>query len=117
MQIRVTKKSVTALGPNQKDNYMIKWLLEAWPDGIALTETPVISEEIQHDFFKYDLSDPNSEDDYAKQQLRIDKHLEEKAKEIMDKHIAEVDMLAKENRLNDSTDKLKTKLDTIYGAK
>jgi hypothetical protein len=117
METRVTKKSVVALGPDQKDNYMVTWLLEAWPNGIPLTETPIISEEINHDFFKYDPEEPNTQEDYAKQQERIDDFLEKEAKKIMDKHIAESDMLATETRLNDSTNTLQAKLDTTYGDK
>ena len=115
MQTRVTKKKAVLL--DGKRNYRVTWLLEVWPDLVPLTDPTIIEADLEHEFFQYDPERPGSEQDYIKQQERIDEDLKEQAAEIIDKYTAEKDLELTEARLDTAADDLKSTLDKDYISK
>ena len=112
MQTRVNKVNAVK---DAKNHYQVTWLFEAWPNLVPLTEDPVVNETIQHEFQVYE--GPSAEQDYIKQQARIDAHLAEKAAEFMDKYLDEKDLIETETRIDTAAVTLKTTIDGAYAEK
>lgn len=113
MQVRVTKKEVKERGPEFAGQLLnVTWMIKLWPNDVSIESTdPVVKEDITHDYSKH--ADPNQ---LNEQDARIDKFLEEKAKELIGKYLNEKNLLEKEPRIDDRTTKLQTKLETTYGS-
>lgn len=111
MQTRVTKQ---AAAQDDKKHYQVTWLLEVWPNLVPLTDPTIISETITHEFQEYDPEDPNSEQDYIKQQERIDAYLKNKAVEYIEKYLSERNIIESETRIDVAATDLKTIIDETY---
>ena len=111
MQTRVTKQAAVQ---DDKRHYQVTWLLEIWPNLVPLTDPTIINETITHEFQEYDPEDPNSEQNYIKQQERIDAYLKNEAIEHIEKYLSERDIIESETRIDTAAIDLKTVIDETY---
>jgi len=112
MQTRVTKQKAVL---DDKNHYQITWLLEAWPNLVPLAEKPIITRELSHEYQIYE--GPKAEEEFAKQQVRIDKYLKEKTVELIEKYLAEKTLIETEVRIETAATTLKDKIEELYPSK
>ena len=112
MQIEVIKKSVKEKGPQFAGKLLnVTYLVKVWPNMAAKSTTPVVEKEIVTEYNRTHESDPDSMD---RQDVRINKELEDAAVATVNAYLNEKALLETEERVDAHVTTLQAELDKLY---